>query len=157
MRNDSFFYFNTTANASEMRLYSFLILFSVYPSLSFSYSPLFPLFLLIILDFFVFPSPLLPYLSLQPLPNAHVFRTAQRLMQERSRSHHRTEWLSTPNAYHKVEVEETGTPNPRKFTRWVADKEGEKPNSGTATPVRSANQFAPQVSGSPLLISVIIF
>lgn len=71
-------------------------------------------------------------------------------MQERSRSHHRTEWLSTPNAYHKVEVEETGTPNPRKFTRWVPDKEGEKPNSGTATPVRSANQFAPQVSGSPL-------
>ncbi len=69
------------------------------------------------------------------------------MMVERNRSLHRTEWLTTPNTYRKEEVEEQGTSNPRKFTRWVADKEGDTKHPGQATPVRSANQFAPQVSG----------
>jgi len=33
------------------------------------------------------------------------------------KKHSRTEWLNTPNAYRKEEVEETGTPNPKKVTK----------------------------------------
>lgn len=30
---------------------------------------------------------------------------------------HRQEWLNTPNSYRREEVEETGTPNPKKVTK----------------------------------------
>jgi len=52
------------------------------------------------------------------------------------------EWLNTPNVYAKTEMEETGTPNPKKITKWVSEA---SPNK-TSTPIRieNKNQFAPQ-------------
>jgi len=52
------------------------------------------------------------------------------------------EWLNTPNTYARTETEETGTPNPRKITKWVPEASPSK----TSTPIRieNKNQFAPQ-------------
>ncbi|CAF0727263.1 unnamed protein product [Brachionus calyciflorus] len=52
------------------------------------------------------------------------------------------EWLNSPNVYSKTELEETGTNNPKKITKWVTEN---SPNK-TSTPIRieSKNQFAPQ-------------
>nr|XP_053630858.1 protein hu-li tai shao-like isoform X3 [Cherax quadricarinatus] len=54
----------------------------------------------------------------------------------------KTRWLNSPNVYQKVEVLETGTPDPRKITKWVADG---SPTHSTSTPVKleSALQFVP--------------
>lgn len=52
------------------------------------------------------------------------------------------EWLNTPNVYARTETEETGTPNPKKITKWVPEASPSK----TSTPIRieNKNQFAPQ-------------
>ncbi|XP_066939963.1 protein hu-li tai shao isoform X3 [Macrobrachium rosenbergii] len=54
----------------------------------------------------------------------------------------KTRWLNSPNVYQKVEVLETGTPDPKKITKWVADQ---SPTHSTSTPVKleSALQFVP--------------
>ncbi|XP_042222087.1 protein hu-li tai shao-like isoform X8 [Homarus americanus] len=54
----------------------------------------------------------------------------------------KTRWLNSPNVYQKVEVLETGTPDPKKITKWVADA---SPTHSTSTPVKleSALQFVP--------------
>ncbi|XP_069999773.1 protein hu-li tai shao isoform X7 [Penaeus vannamei] len=54
----------------------------------------------------------------------------------------KTRWLNSPNVYQKVEVLETGTPDPKKITKWVADG---SPTHSTSTPVKveSALQFVP--------------
>ncbi|KAK3876889.1 hypothetical protein Pcinc_018353 [Petrolisthes cinctipes] len=58
------------------------------------------------------------------------------------RTQDKTRWLNSPNVYQKVEVLETGTPDPKKITKWVAD---DSPTHSTSTPVRveSALQFVP--------------
>ena len=33
------------------------------------------------------------------------------------KKHFKTDWLATPNAYKREEIEETGTPNPKKITK----------------------------------------
>ena len=45
---------------------------------------------------------------------------------DRQKKQNRTDWLNTPNAYKREEVEETGTPNPKKITKvepngWIVD------------------------------------
>lgn len=52
------------------------------------------------------------------------------------------EWLNSPNVYARTEQDETGTPNPKKITKWVPES---SPNK-TSTPIRIENkhQFAPQ-------------
>jgi adducin len=52
------------------------------------------------------------------------------------------EWLNSPNVYARTETEETGTPNPKKITKWVPES---SPNK-TSTPIRIENKhhFAPQ-------------
>nr|XP_045592626.1 protein hu-li tai shao-like isoform X6 [Procambarus clarkii] len=54
----------------------------------------------------------------------------------------KTRWLNSPNVYQKVEVLETGTPDPKKITKWVADG---SPTHSTSTSVKleSALQFVP--------------
>merc|ERR1711990_895311 len=52
----------------------------------------------------------------------------------------RTKWMNSPNVYQKVEVLETGTPDPKKITKWVQD--GSPPHS-TPIKVDSPNQFVP--------------
>ena len=52
------------------------------------------------------------------------------------------EWLNSPNNYARTEIEETGTPNPKKITKWIPESSPSK----TSTPIRieNKNQFAPQ-------------
>jgi len=50
------------------------------------------------------------------------------------------EWRNSPNAYLKQEIEETGTPNPKKVTKWVPDT-GLK--HSTPIKIDTKHQFAP--------------
>merc|ERR1711997_780904 len=52
----------------------------------------------------------------------------------------RTKWVNSPNVYQKVEVLETGTPDPKKITKWVQDG---SPSHSTPIKVDSPNQFVP--------------
>merc|ERR1712079_141052 len=52
----------------------------------------------------------------------------------------RTKWMNSPNVYQKVEVLETGTPDPKKITKWVQDG---SPSHSTPIKVESPNQFVP--------------
>uniref|UniRef100_A0A1Q3FCC7 Putative cytoskeletal protein adducin n=1 Tax=Culex tarsalis TaxID=7177 RepID=A0A1Q3FCC7_CULTA len=54
----------------------------------------------------------------------------------------RSRWLNSPNVYQKVEVLETGTPDPKKITKWVAEA---SPTHSSSTPVKidCAMQFVP--------------
>merc|ERR1719445_1009410 len=52
----------------------------------------------------------------------------------------RTKWMNSPNVYQKVEVLETGTPDPKKITKWVQDG---SPSKSTPIKVESPNSFVP--------------
>lgn len=52
----------------------------------------------------------------------------------------RTEWLNSPNAYKKEEIEEIGTRDPKKITKWVKEGDGLSPT----VKVEQPNLFAPQ-------------
>ncbi|KAF6778075.1 hypothetical protein AHF37_02875 [Paragonimus kellicotti] len=57
----------------------------------------------------------------------------------------RTHWLNTPNAYARQDIEEIGTPNPKKIPHWTEDLEDAKRRTGgLAVPIDNPNQFAPQ-------------
>ncbi|XP_034940521.1 uncharacterized protein hts isoform X3 [Chelonus insularis] len=62
----------------------------------------------------------------------------------------RSRWLNSPNVYQKVEILETGTPDPKKITKWVDQNAEEWVSDGSpthsSTPVRidSALQFVPK-------------
>ncbi|CAH0394574.1 unnamed protein product [Bemisia tabaci] len=58
------------------------------------------------------------------------------------KSHDRTRWLNSPNVYQKVEILETGTPDPKKITKWVVD--GSPTHSSTPVKIDSALQFVPK-------------
>ncbi|XP_047109927.1 protein hu-li tai shao isoform X2 [Schistocerca piceifrons] len=58
------------------------------------------------------------------------------------KTHDRTRWLNSPNVYQKVEILETGTPDPKKITKWVA--EGSPTHSSTPVKIESALQFVPK-------------
>ncbi|CAG9863863.1 unnamed protein product [Phyllotreta striolata] len=55
----------------------------------------------------------------------------------------RSRWLNSPNTYQKVEILETGTSDPKKITKWVAEG---SPNHSSSTPVKidAALQFVPK-------------
>ncbi|XP_058455351.1 protein hu-li tai shao isoform X2 [Malaya genurostris] len=53
----------------------------------------------------------------------------------------RSRWLNSPNVYQKVEVLETGTPDPKKITKWVA--EASPTHSSTPVKIEGALQFVP--------------
>ncbi|UYV68604.1 add-1 [Cordylochernes scorpioides] len=50
-------------------------------------------------------------------------------------------WVNSPNVYQKVEVLETGTPDPKKITKWV--QEG-SPSHSTTVKIADALQFVPK-------------
>ncbi|XP_023717393.1 protein hu-li tai shao isoform X5 [Cryptotermes secundus] len=58
------------------------------------------------------------------------------------KTHDRTRWLNSPNVYQKVEILETGTPDPKKITKWVTD--GSPTHSSTPVRIESALQFVPK-------------
>lgn len=52
----------------------------------------------------------------------------------------RSRWLNSPNVYQKVEVLETGTPDPKKITKWIAE---DSPTHGTPVRIEDPLQFVP--------------
>ncbi|XP_014205020.1 uncharacterized protein LOC106636964 isoform X3 [Copidosoma floridanum] len=54
----------------------------------------------------------------------------------------RTRWLNSPNVYQKVEILETGTPDPKKITKWVSD--GSPTHSSTPVKIDGALMFVPK-------------
>uniref|UniRef100_A0A8D9BH83 Protein hu-li tai shao n=1 Tax=Cacopsylla melanoneura TaxID=428564 RepID=A0A8D9BH83_9HEMI len=58
------------------------------------------------------------------------------------KSNDRTRWLNSPNVYQKVEILETGTTDPKKITKWVA--EGSPTHSSTPVKIDGALQFVPK-------------
>ncbi|KAG5310315.1 HTS protein, partial [Acromyrmex insinuator] len=54
----------------------------------------------------------------------------------------RSRWLNSPNVYQKVEILETGTPDPKKITKWVSD--GSPTHSSTPVKIDGALQFVPK-------------
>ncbi|XP_020286774.1 uncharacterized protein LOC109856188 isoform X1 [Pseudomyrmex gracilis] len=54
----------------------------------------------------------------------------------------RSRWLNSPNVYQKVEILETGTPDPKKITKWVSD--GSPTHNSTPVKIDSALQFVPK-------------
>lgn len=66
------------------------------------------------------------------------------------KSHDRTRWLNSPNVYQKVEILETGTPDPKKITKWVDTNaeewvtDGSPTHSSTPVRIESALQFVPK-------------
>jgi adducin len=52
----------------------------------------------------------------------------------------RNKWLNSPNVYQKVEILETGTPDPKKITKWVAEG---SPTHSTPVKIDGALQFVP--------------
>ncbi|XP_055916904.1 protein hu-li tai shao isoform X1 [Eupeodes corollae] len=57
----------------------------------------------------------------------------------------RSRWLNSPNVYQKVEVLETGTPDPKKITKWVAEG---SPTHSTPVKIEGALQFVPTGTNS---------
>lgn len=61
----------------------------------------------------------------------------------------RSRWLNSPNVYQKVEVLETGTPDPKKITKWIDANVDEwvaevsPTHSSTPVKIESAMQFVP--------------
>lgn len=60
---------------------------------------------------------------------------------EKKKEAERTRWIYSPNAYQKVEMSESGTPDPQKVVRWVKDKDASP--IGTPLKISSSLQFAP--------------
>ncbi|XP_046594798.1 protein hu-li tai shao isoform X1 [Neodiprion lecontei] len=62
----------------------------------------------------------------------------------------RSRWLNSPNVYQKVEILETGTPDPKKITKWVDQNaeewvtDGSPTHSSTPVKIESALQFVPK-------------
>ena len=56
------------------------------------------------------------------------------------------EWLNSPNVYARTETEETGTPNPKKITKWLKDDSPNKTKTSTPIRIENKHQFAPQGS-----------
>ncbi|CAH8441992.1 unnamed protein product [Schistosoma turkestanicum] len=68
-------------------------------------------------------------------------------MKAKTLSLSRAHWLSTPNAYLREEIEEVGTPNPKKITHWTEGSDINKTRTGgMAVPLIDPNQFALQGS-----------
>jgi len=61
---------------------------------------------------------------------------------EGRRGFEKTRWLNSPNVYQKVEISETGTSDPKKITKWVA--EGSPTHSGTPVKIDDTLQFVPK-------------
>lgn len=82
-------------------------------------------------------------IEIPPAAQSHSYdiEYVRKLKEEKSKVI-KGEWLNSPNNYARTEIEETGTPNPKKITKWIPENSPSK----TSTPIRieSKNQFAPQ-------------
>ncbi|XP_067928406.1 alpha-adducin-like isoform X2 [Watersipora subatra] len=62
-------------------------------------------------------------------------------LKERNKRLQKTDWLNTPNAYKREEIDEIGTDNPKKITKWV--RETSPSHTTPAREVHGKNVFAP--------------
>merc|ERR1719334_392133 len=62
-------------------------------------------------------------------------------MGKATRSGNKTRWVNSPNVYQKVEVLETGSQDPKKITKWVADG---SPTHSNAVKLEDNLQFVPK-------------
>ncbi|XP_065564508.1 protein hu-li tai shao-like isoform X4 [Artemia franciscana] len=69
-----------------------------------------------------------------------AYRDLIKKLLEGKKSSERAKWINSPNVYQKVEVLETGTQDPKKITKWVADS---SPTHSTPVKVDPALQFVP--------------
>ncbi|KAF7995770.1 hypothetical protein HCN44_006877 [Aphidius gifuensis] len=74
------------------------------------------------------------------LADIELYREA--ILKSGRKGNDRKLWLTTPNVYQKVEVLETGTPDPKKITKWVSD--GSPTHSSTPVKIDGALQFVPK-------------
>lgn len=83
--------------------------------------------------------------EIPPTTQSHGFdpEYIRKLKEEKSKVV-KGEWLNTPNSYARQETEETGTPNPKKITKWVPDQSPSKNKTSTPIRIENKNQFAPQ-------------
>lgn len=83
--------------------------------------------------------------EIPPTTQSHGFdpEYIRKLKEEKSKVV-KGEWLNTPNSYARQETEETGTPNPKKITKWVPDQSPCKNKTSTPIRIENKNQFAPQ-------------
>ncbi|XP_043288956.1 protein hu-li tai shao isoform X2 [Venturia canescens] len=62
----------------------------------------------------------------------------------------RSRWLNSPNVYQKIEIQETGTQDPKKITKWVDQSaeewvsDGSPTHSSTPVKIDGALQFVPK-------------
>lgn len=75
------------------------------------------------------------------LEEEELYRQGHWKKLEGGRKGDRSRWLNSPNVYQKVEILETGTPDPKKITKWVAD--GSPSHSSTPVKIENAMQFVP--------------
>ncbi|XP_054167044.1 protein hu-li tai shao-like isoform X2 [Oppia nitens] len=59
---------------------------------------------------------------------------------EGKRTQDKLRWVNSPNVYQKVEVLETGTPDPKKITKWIQDG---SPSHSTPIKIETPHQFVP--------------
>ncbi|XP_060072955.1 alpha-adducin-like isoform X2 [Ylistrum balloti] len=62
---------------------------------------------------------------------------------EKQKQHYKAGWLNSPNNYVKQEMEETGTSNPKKITKWVQEDEDSPKRAAMSMRLDNPNQFAP--------------
>lgn len=67
------------------------------------------------------------------------FSPLKRILDSR-KAQDKTRWLNSPNVYQKVELLETGTNDPKKIVKWVADG---SPTHNTAIKIENSHQFVP--------------
>lgn len=82
------------------------------------------------------------------LADIELYREA--ILKSGRKGNDRKLWLTTPNVYQKVEVLETGTPDPKKITKWVDQgqeewvSDGSPTHSSTPVKIDGALQFVPK-------------
>eukprot|EP00106_Octopus_bimaculoides_P018485 XP_014785927.1 PREDICTED: protein hu-li tai shao-like isoform X3 [Octopus bimaculoides] len=63
-------------------------------------------------------------------------------LERQKQQQYKAGWLTSPNTYKKQEIDEIGTTNPKKITKWVA--ENSDSTKSVNVKIEKANQFAPQ-------------
>lgn len=70
-----------------------------------------------------------------------------KLARDRQKQNYKAGWLvNSPNNYIRQEVEETGTQNPKKYSKWIPEEDGSPNRKSTPIKIENPNQFAPQGS-----------
>ncbi|XP_063433803.1 gamma-adducin-like isoform X13 [Mytilus trossulus] len=68
-----------------------------------------------------------------------------KLAKDRQKQNYKAGWLvNSPNNYVRQELEESGTQNPKKYSKWIPEEDGSPNRKSTQIKIENPNQFAPQ-------------